>query len=315
MSLERYELLAQVGAGPDGVSYQARPAGTPDHVEVRVLSGAHADPLHWPALSAKLRRARLLDHRGAVRVLELDLEHSPPFLALQWQDGPTLAERQPLSLTEGIAWGLDLCEVLLAAHRLGVAHGRLAPSAVRLVGAGRLMLDFTGTCTAGAPPRPAGDDPAEDVAGWATLLGGLLAGRQGAQTSAPLQTLLRAMQADDPAARPSLGAVRERLLALRADLAEPDPLGATNVALSPSPGRPGGTTSVGPQPGRRLGRFLLLEKLGQGGQGEVYKARDEGDGQVVAIKVLRPEWAARPEALARFRKEARLLGEVRNPHV
>src|SRR5262249_22689678 len=65
----------------------------------------------------------------------------------------------------------------------------------------------------------------------------------------------------------------------------------------------------------RLGRFDLLEKLGQGGMGAVYRAKDPADGRIVAIKVLRPEWNTHADALRRFHKEARLLAEVNNPFV
>jgi serine/threonine protein kinase/class 3 adenylate cyclase len=65
----------------------------------------------------------------------------------------------------------------------------------------------------------------------------------------------------------------------------------------------------------RLGRFRLLEQIGQGSQGVVYRAEDTADGSIVAIKVLRPEWASRREVLRRFRKEARILAEVNNPNV
>jgi serine/threonine protein kinase/class 3 adenylate cyclase len=68
-------------------------------------------------------------------------------------------------------------------------------------------------------------------------------------------------------------------------------------------------------PPQILGRFRLVEKLGEGGMGEVYKAIDEADGSVVALKVLRPEWASKPTAMARFRKESRLLAKVNNPYV
>jgi eukaryotic-like serine/threonine-protein kinase len=66
---------------------------------------------------------------------------------------------------------------------------------------------------------------------------------------------------------------------------------------------------------RQLGRFRLLERVGQGGMGAVYRARDVADGAEVAIKVLRADYARRPDALRRFHKEARLLAEVNHPHV
>jgi serine/threonine protein kinase/class 3 adenylate cyclase len=66
---------------------------------------------------------------------------------------------------------------------------------------------------------------------------------------------------------------------------------------------------------RRLGRFQIRRKLGQGGMGAVYEAFDPVDNRAVAIKVLRQDWAQRPAALQRFRKEARLLAEVNNPYV
>ena len=59
----------------------------------------------------------------------------------------------------------------------------------------------------------------------------------------------------------------------------------------------------------------MLEKLGEGGQGIVYRASDPADGSVVAIKVLRSEKAGNPTVLRRFRKEARLMAEANNPHV
>ena len=66
---------------------------------------------------------------------------------------------------------------------------------------------------------------------------------------------------------------------------------------------------------RRLGRFELVEHIGEGGMGTVYRAFDPVESQTVAIKVLHPELAARSDAVGRFTKEARLLSEVRSEHV
>src|SRR5262245_12838832 len=53
----------------------------------------------------------------------------------------------------------------------------------------------------------------------------------------------------------------------------------------------------------QLGPYLVLDRLGQGGAGEVYKARLHSTGKVVALKVLRKEMIADAEAVARFHRE------------
>src|SRR5262245_53763102 len=59
------------------------------------------------------------------------------------------------------------------------------------------------------------------------------------------------------------------------------------------------------KPGRQLGPYRLLERLGQGGQGEVWKTERLGPlGELVALKVLKPELAHNPIRMAQFRREA-----------
>ena len=50
-------------------------------------------------------------------------------------------------------------------------------------------------------------------------------------------------------------------------------------------------------------RYDILAEVGRGGMGIVYRARDRETGDVVALKVLRPEIAARPEVIERFKSE------------
>src|SRR5262249_24740967 len=68
-----------------------------------------------------------------------------------------------------------------------------------------------------------------------------------------------------------------------------------------------------PPPPVRLGRYQVLDELGRGGMGIVYRARDESLGREVAIKALPPAVAEDPERLARFLREARLLGTLHQP--
>ena len=58
-------------------------------------------------------------------------------------------------------------------------------------------------------------------------------------------------------------------------------------------------------PGTRLGPYQMTALLGEGGMGEVYKARDPRLGRDVAIKVLPREYAADADRLRRFEQEAR----------
>jgi len=67
--------------------------------------------------------------------------------------------------------------------------------------------------------------------------------------------------------------------------------------------------------GQRLGAYQVLDLLGVGGMGEVYRARDTKLGRDVALKVLPRLFSADPERLARFEREARLLAALNHPHI
>jgi serine/threonine protein kinase len=68
-------------------------------------------------------------------------------------------------------------------------------------------------------------------------------------------------------------------------------------------------------PGTRLGVYQVVDSLGAGGMGEVYRARDTKLGRDVAIKVLPAGVAADPDRLARFEREARLLASLNHPNI
>ena len=68
-------------------------------------------------------------------------------------------------------------------------------------------------------------------------------------------------------------------------------------------------------PGDRLGPYEITAKLGEGGMGEVYRARDSRLERDVAIKVLPAAFVADPERLARFEREAKLLAQLNHPSI
>jgi|RhiMetdeSRZDD1v2_1073273.scaffolds.fasta_scaffold05918_6 tetratricopeptide (TPR) repeat protein len=67
--------------------------------------------------------------------------------------------------------------------------------------------------------------------------------------------------------------------------------------------------------GSTLGVYEILEPLGAGGMGEVYRARDRKLGRDVAIKVLPDEFASDPGRVSRFEREARMLAAVNHPTI
>jgi len=67
--------------------------------------------------------------------------------------------------------------------------------------------------------------------------------------------------------------------------------------------------------GTSLGRYTILELLGMGAMGVVYRARDERLERIVAIKVLTPGVLAGDESRRRFRKEALALAKLNHAHI
>ena len=67
--------------------------------------------------------------------------------------------------------------------------------------------------------------------------------------------------------------------------------------------------------GGTMPHYRILEKLGEGGMGVVYRAEDTNLGRQVAVKVLPDVFSGDPERLARFEREARLLASLNHSKI
>jgi serine/threonine protein kinase/TolB-like protein/Tfp pilus assembly protein PilF len=121
------------------------------------------------------------------------------------------------------------------------------------------------------------------------------------------EALLDEACADDPELRGEV----ESLLQEEADSKDPIAQAVEDAA------RGADDATAGPRlaTGQRIAHYQIAGKLGEGGMGEVYVAEDKELGRKVALKVLAPRTAGDPQALSRFRREARALASLNHPGI
>src|SRR5579863_10525628 len=67
--------------------------------------------------------------------------------------------------------------------------------------------------------------------------------------------------------------------------------------------------------GRVISHYRIIEKIGSGAMGEVFRARDERLGRDVALKLIRPASSENPDHLRRFEQEARAAAALNHPNI
>jgi serine/threonine protein kinase len=94
------------------------------------------------------------------------------------------------------------------------------------------------------------------------------------------------------------------------------PRGANDVTLPlPAATKPGAPPHSNAPPGTHLGPYELIEVLGRGGMGTVWKARHTKLDKLVALKLLPPHLMTDAEAVSRFEREMKAVGKLEHPHI
>jgi serine/threonine protein kinase len=255
-----------------------------------------------------------------------------------WVDGESLAEavrRGPRPVPSVMSLVRDLLGALEHAHSRGVIIRRIVPTTLILDISGRAVvtdLRYSSWCRSHIPPddpalsapfvapevRAGGiGEPACDVFAVAAIVYYALTGREPDQSAlaaprnlrsaipvAVERVLLRALQPRPEARYQTATEMLEDFVADAGVFHEP--------AAAPSTGEKDFE--------RRLRRALgddyeLLEEIGSGGYGRVYRVRDLGLEREAAIKVLHPALTADPGVMERFRREAQLAARLRHPNI
>ena len=333
--------LRQLSAGPDGSATLARMEPSGELIELCHATVAHTDPVRWEQIETAAQVYGLLEHEGLRRLLarEVAADGTPVLIFEQAPErdlgGLLLGGPMP----EHDVWALArrIALALATMHRFGLAHHRLSLSAVRLRDDGTPLLDFAWldlgaarhALDAACAPPELGREPLDlssDLYAYGALLRVLLLGRapkpHEPMPRGPFEPLLKQLLLSVREARPSIAEVCVALEAMTGLSVRALELSATrqsmpanlNVQSTVRP-RERHTETTQLREGMRLGRFELVRKIGQGGMGEVFEAIDRASGQRAALKVLRTDSTPNPAHLARFRKEARILSQLRSPYI
>ncbi len=316
MNVGHYRLIAHQGPGYPGDWYEAEDESVGRRVRVLTLCNEDRATPAWERMQRRLRILEQLKHSSAVPLVELNLDAKKPYAVLLEPRGVPLDEvlrrREHWPEHSVLVLGRGLASVLESAHRLGLQHGRLEPSEIWLDEIGEPSLCFGGAGEWGSQ---------DDVYALGMILFRLV---HGMNVTAPairsgfdelrevesLADLIELMRAEEPEARPTSAEVHVWFRNLIGDSDHHHDIGSTLYGEAPPRLEP---TKHPVQ--RRLGRFRVMEKLGEGGIGVVYRGEDSVDGQPVALKVLHPHHLQSKHIVRRFQKEARLLAEIRSPYV
>ena len=341
--LGRYELLDRLGKGGMGIVYRARDTKLDRPVALKMLLGdLEDDDETRKRFRREARAAGELNHRNIIQIYDFGEEGGRAFIVMELLEGANLnellEEHPDLALDTKLQIMTGVCEGLAFSHSRSIIHRDIKPGNLFITKDRQVkVLDFGlariasskltrtglvfGTPDYMSPEQVRGKvvDARSDIFSLGAVFYQVLSGRKPFAATA-LPEVMRKVLTEEPVplthgeAPPSLARVITRALQkdplkryqtvaeLLADLRGVDPDQSVDAAAPD--GEP-----------RQIDRYQILERVGRGGMGVVYRARDPVLDRDVAIKSMLVDFGVDQDARGRFQQEARAAARLQHPNI
>jgi serine/threonine protein kinase len=348
-----YQILGELAPGGMGVVYRARQVGLKRTVALKMIrAGVHAGPQERARFHVEAEAVASLSHSHIIQIYDFGEWNGMPYLAMELAEGGSLAGRLaggPLPPAQAAALVETLAQAVQFVHERSLIHRDLKPANVLLTGDGVPKLaDFglakrldqdqaltrtrtvLGTAGYMAPEQAAGDTPAlgpaADVYALGAILYEVLTGRPPFRAETYELTIHQVLSEEPPPPtqlRPDVPAELEAIC-LKCLEKEPGQRFASAGALAedlrryqagdPISIRPLGAFEWHARAARRAG-YEILDTLGAGKLGTVYKARQLRLGRTVALEMSTGRPRLGPAQLARIRPQAEARAQLHHPNI
>ena len=309
------------------------------NVSIRVHLAAEAPGRAW--FMRETETLAQLDHPAIRHVYAAGEIASFAYRTANWIEGESLADalrRGPRPIPQSMSLIRDLLAALEHAHARGIIMRRIVPSTLMINTGGQGVitdLRYSNWCLPYLPPLPTDD---ANAAYMAPEVRAAEAGEPASDVYTVAANIYAALTGNppdpDPARivpprqlRQAIPAAVERVIIRALSRVPKDRYYTATEMLEDFVSDAGTFQVLAAAPAltesgfeRRLRRALgddyeLLEEIGAGGFGRVYRARDLALERDVAIKVLHPALTADPGVIERFRREAQLAARLRHPNI